>query len=130
MSEISVFRRVGSSIARINPEIIPPDLRDSRLLNVLNLAVNFVGSMSSDDNHAPDDEKIKIERTAVIKCKRSPLSSVLIDNPMKIAVLFANVVTTPSRMPHDWVARNGDKSIFAAFRNVLPEVTVSPHKVR
>jgi hypothetical protein len=31
-------------------------------------------------------------------------------------------VTTPSAMPDDWVARNGDNSIFSAFRNVLPEV--------
>ncbi len=84
--------------------------------------------MSNDDNNASDDGKIKMERTAVIKCKRSPLKSVFIENPLEIAVLFANVVTTPSRMPHDWVARNGDKSIFAAFYNVLPEVTTSPHK--
>ncbi len=81
--------------------------------------------MSNDDNN---DGKIEMERTVAIKCKRSHLKSVFIDNPLEIAVLFANVVTTPSRMPHDWVARNGDKSIFAAFRNVLPEVTHSPHK--
>jgi hypothetical protein len=61
-----------------------------------------------------------MSRNAVrAKCKRSQPS---IDNPADIAVFFANVVTTPSDIPDDWVARNGDNSIFSAFRNVLPEV--------
>ncbi len=44
----------------------------------------------------------------------------------ELAAAFANVVTTPSEMAYDWVARNGDKSIFTAFRIVLPEVSNSP----
>ena len=44
-------------------------------------------------------------------------------DPAELAALFANVVTTPSEMAYDWVARNGDKSIFTAFRMVLPEVS-------
>ena len=82
--------------------------------------------MSNADNHAFDDKKIEMQRTAVIKRKRSKPKMVLIDNPVEIAVSFANVATTPSDMPNDWVARNGDKSIFSAFRNVLPEVNTSP----
>jgi hypothetical protein len=63
-----------------------------------------------------------MEQKAVLKCKRCPPINDSIDNPAKIAVSFANVVTTPSDTPDDWVARNGDKSIFSAFRNILPEV--------
>ncbi len=55
--------------------------------------------------------------------------TLIIDNPAEIAVLFANVVTTPSDMPDDWVARNGDKSIFSAFRSVLPEVRTSVRRL-
>jgi hypothetical protein len=62
---------------------------------------------------------------AAHKLKRIPLRTVLIENPAEIAASFANVVTAPSAMPDDWVARNGDNSIFSAFRNVLPEVITS-----
>jgi hypothetical protein len=67
----------------------------------------------------------KPQRKATIKCNRSPTRTLIIDNPAEIAVFFANVVTTPSDVPDDWVARNGDKSIFSAFRSVLPEVITS-----
>jgi hypothetical protein len=46
----------------------------------------------------------------------------LIDNPADLAIAFANVVTYESANADDWVARNGDRSIFSALRLVLPEV--------
>ncbi len=60
------------------------------------------------------------------KFKRNPPRKHIIQNPAELAASFAKVVTTPSDMPDDWVARNGDKSIFSAFRNVLPEVSTPP----
>ena len=60
------------------------------------------------------------------KFKRNPPRKHIIQNPAELAASFAKVVTTPSDMPDDWVARNGDKSIFFALRNVLPEVSAPP----
>ena len=60
------------------------------------------------------------------KIKRNPPRRHIILNPAELAASFAKVVTTPSEMADDWVARNGDKSIFSAFRNVLPEVSAPP----
>ncbi len=55
------------------------------------------------------------------KAKR-PAREVFIDNPAELAALFAKVVTTSSDKQDDWVARNGEKSIFSALNNILPEV--------
>ena len=76
------------------------------------------------DNSAGDDGQVQPQRKAT-KCNRSPTRTLYIDDPEQIAVFFANVVTTPSDMPKDFVARNGDNSIFSAFRSVLPEVITS-----
>ncbi len=47
------------------------------------------------------------------------------ENPIHIAVAFACAVTTPSTKSDDWVARNGDESLFQAFNSVLPEVCLA-----
>ena len=41
---------------------------------------------------------------------------------MELAVAFANVVTVTSDNTNDWVARNGDESIFSVLQRLLPEV--------
>ncbi len=69
---------------------------------------------------------IEAHQKPIHYCKPSPPGAHLIDNPAELAAAFANVVTTPSEAPDDWVARNGDKSIFTAFRIVLPEVSAPP----
>jgi hypothetical protein len=71
-------------------------------------------------------EMIEAHQKPIHYCKPSPPGAHLIDNPAELAAAFANVVTTPSEAPDDWVARNGDKSIFTAFRIVLPEVSAPP----
>jgi hypothetical protein len=76
----------------------------------------------NDNNSAENEAKIKAQQKDSLKCKRSPFSKLFIHNPAEIAVFFADVVTTPSDLPNDWVARNGDISIFSAFQSVLPEV--------
>ncbi len=76
------------------------------------------------DNSASDGQ-VQPQRKTTIKSDRSPTRKLYIDDPEQIAVFFANVVTTPSDMPKDFVARNGDNSIFSAFRSVLPEVITS-----
>ena len=45
-----------------------------------------------------------------------------IPTPMELAVAFANVVTVTSDNTNDWVARNGDESIFSVLQRLLPEV--------
>ncbi len=58
------------------------------------------------------------------KCKGNKTTSEFLPvKPAEIAVAFAKVVTVPSDLQDDWVARNGDKSIFSALRDVLPELT-------
>jgi hypothetical protein len=64
---------------------------------------------------------IKSKQTAMRKCGRYQPREAC--NPAELAAAFAKVVTAPSDSPDDWVARNGDKSIFSALRTVLPEVT-------
>ena len=41
-----------------------------------------------------------------------------------VASLFANVVTVPSNIPNDWVARTGDHSIFNVLSHLIPKVNV------
>jgi hypothetical protein len=67
-----------------------------------------------------DNAMINAQQMAFLRYTRSPPRKQFIDKPAEIAVFFANVVTTPSA--DDWVARNGEQSIFSAFRSVLPEV--------
>ena len=82
--------------------------------------------MSTQPQNEYNGETIETQETPMHICKPSPPGANLIDNPAELAAAFANVVTTPSEMAHDWVARNGDKSIFTAFRIVLPEVSNPP----
>ncbi len=46
------------------------------------------------------------------------------DVSRNIASLFANVVTVPSSVPNDWVARTGDHSIFNVLCHLIPKVRV------
>ena len=75
-----------------------------------------------DDASAGNEANITAQLQDSLKCTRSPFKTRFIHNPAEIAVFFADVVTTPSDLPDDWVARNGDLSIFSAFRSVLPQV--------
>ncbi len=70
-----------------------------------------------------DGEESQPQRLAGSKCKRKQKRKDSIENPAELAVAFAKVVTVPSDVQDDWVARNGDKSIFSALRNILPELT-------
>ncbi len=42
----------------------------------------------------------------------------------ELAAIFANVVTTPSPHADDWVARNGDESLFSVLHRILPSVSI------
>ena len=42
----------------------------------------------------------------------------------QFAVAFASVVTT-SASSHDWVARNGDDSLYALMKFILPQVGIA-----
>ena len=61
------------------------------------------------------------ENAAHKKCRRSS-RTVVIENLAEFVVAFANVATAVSEKTDDWVARNGDKSIFSVLRTILPEV--------
>ena len=49
----------------------------------------------------------------------------IIEDPKRLAADFAEAVTTPSSRGGDWVARNGDESLFSTLRRVLPQVRLS-----
>ena len=48
------------------------------------------------------------------------------ENQKHLAAAFACAVTVPSSKCVDWVARNGDESLFQAFYRILPEVCHLP----
>ena len=48
-----------------------------------------------------------------------------LENPIHLAAAFACAVTVPSSNHVDWVARNGEESLFHAINRVLPEVSFS-----
>ena len=48
---------------------------------------------------------------------------VLLEIPSEFAIAFANIATQASENPDDWVARNGNMSIFSALESVFPEVS-------
>ncbi len=48
-----------------------------------------------------------------------------LENPIHLAAAFACAVTAPSSNHVDWVARNGEESLFQAINRVLPEVSFS-----
>ena len=56
------------------------------------------------------------------KIKLMPARRVLTQRPIELAVAFSTVVTVQSDNPGDWVARNGDESIFAILSKLLAEV--------
>jgi hypothetical protein len=45
-----------------------------------------------------------------------------IENPKHFAASFACAVTVPSSSHTDWVARNGEESLFEALQIISPEV--------
>lgn len=45
-----------------------------------------------------------------------------VEDPKKLAVDFATSVTVESSRGGDWVARNGDESLFSTLRRILPQV--------
>ena len=46
----------------------------------------------------------------------------IIVNPKELAAEFANAVTEYSSNQMDWVARNGDESLFSTLTRIMPEV--------
>jgi hypothetical protein len=58
---------------------------------------------------APDSKKMR---------NRGPV----IENPKELAADFACTVTEYSSNNTDWVARNGDESLFSTLKIILPEV--------
>ena len=47
----------------------------------------------------------------------------VIENPKELAADFACTVTECSSNSMDWVARNGDESLFQTLKMILPEVS-------
>ena len=48
----------------------------------------------------------------------------IIENPKELAAEFSNAVTEHSSNPMDWVARNGDESLFQTLKKIVPEVSL------
>ena len=48
----------------------------------------------------------------------------LIENPRELAGDFACAVTEHSTNQMDWVARNGDESLFQTLQRIVPEVNL------
>jgi hypothetical protein len=46
----------------------------------------------------------------------------IIENPKDLAADFACAVTEASSNQSDWVARNGEESLFSTLQRIIPEV--------
>ena len=55
--------------------------------------------------------------------KRNRKGKEIIENPKEFAATFAHSVTAPSDNNVDWVARNGEESLFRTLQRVIPEVS-------
>jgi hypothetical protein len=63
------------------------------------------------------------QEKAASKTNSNVSKAASLEDPSELAISFANVVTQVSDYTDNWVARNGDKSIFSVLRLVLPEVS-------
>lgn len=66
-----------------------------------------------------DDAVSQTKGTAMRSGCRRP---VLIENPRQLAAFFARCVTAEATSSSDWVAKNGDSSLFKILQRMLPEV--------
>jgi hypothetical protein len=57
------------------------------------------------------------------KCavQRSKRYRAIVEDPMQLAVMFASMVTAPASV-NEWIARNGDESLFKVLQDMMPEV--------
>jgi hypothetical protein len=76
--------------------------------------------MSHSDQPAREDpsEAGSDVHTSAFKRSRCNLA---VDNSIQLAARFASMVTVPAS-ENEWVARNGDESLFKVLRQLLPEV--------
>ncbi len=137
---IDLVRCVGSSMEKINPDILgaafhfgedlslPSEITASEFarLKALGILGRKIGSDSRNISTLNHGKTSETQRKPMRKFKRNPPRRHIIQNTAELASSFAKVAATPSEMAGDWVARNGDKSIFYAFHNVLPEVSAPP----
>ena len=54
-------------------------------------------------------------------CKRSRRQNAIVDDPKQLAAMFASMVTVPAS-ENEWIARNGDESLFKVLQQIVPEV--------
>ena len=62
--------------------------------------------------------------SSAVASKRLKRSHALVDDPKQtkqLAAMFATMVTVPAS-ENDWIARNGDESLFKVLEKMLPEV--------
>ena len=57
-----------------------------------------------------------------LKTKKTRTRTSIFENPKEVAAEFACAVTVPSSNQSDWVARNGNESLFRTLRRMIPEV--------
>ena len=67
------------------------------------------------------------QESAERKGKRRSSRKIAIQNPRDFSVAFANLATTVSEKADDWVARNGNQSIFSVLLIIMPEVSHVGH---
>ncbi len=54
--------------------------------------------------------------------KKTRTRTSIFENPKEVAAEFACAITVPSSNQSDWVARNGNESLFRTLRRIIPEV--------
>ncbi len=54
--------------------------------------------------------------------KRSRRNLSVVDDPKGLATMFASMVTAPAS-EDEWIARNGDMSLFKVLEQMMPEVS-------
>ncbi len=107
----------GASLyINISPRRISVIFRLELSYSVSNRKVSLLRGMA-DHSQAADEATAG----AVEPVKRSRRHRAIVDDPMQLAVMFASMVTTPAS-ENEWIARNGDESLFKVLQKMMPEV--------
>ena len=102
----------GNPWGRENP------INRSSAIFVLPKSLSAAFKEMADCNQVDDESATPGRRMTV---QRSRRSHALVDNPKQLAAMFASMVTVPGS-ENDWIARNGDESLFKVLERMLPEV--------
>ena len=105
----------ASLAASYASDLAPSGHASSGLANAL-LGGTASGGRDDDDDSAAQGSS---------RGNRASKKHAPIEDPKKLAAAFACAVTAHSAKGGDWVARNGEESLFSTLRRILPQASFS-----